>query len=385
MQKGGLSGSSAAVVEALYQLGHATRAELVAATGLSRATVSGVLAGLTTRGLVIEQHGPAGRGRPPGVLVLDPRTGLGVGVDIGARHVAVAVGDRSGAVYAERRWEVPVGHRPEEVVGVVAHGVDEVLAAVGATRATVAGAGVSLAAPVRSSNGTIADHGALPGWTSDRLAAAIGMRAVVDNDATLGAWGELTRGRRPGLDTMRSTGDLVYVKWSSRVGAGLVVRGAPYRGADGYAGEVGHLCLDPDGPLCWCGSRGCVEAYAGGEAMLARAPGLVPDGRDRLDQLVDLALAGDRVARETILTGTRALGRGLAGVVSVTNPGRIVLGGRLARAAGLVLGQLTEEVRRWSSVARMSGVRVEASMLGDRAALLGALALALSRPASRAA
>ena len=97
MQKGGRVASSAAVVEALYTLGHATRAELVAATGLSRATISGVLAGLSTRGMIIEQHGPAGRGRPPGVLALDPRAGFGVGVDIGARHVAVAVGDQRGA------------------------------------------------------------------------------------------------------------------------------------------------------------------------------------------------------------------------------------------------------------------------------------------------
>lgn len=373
------SANRAAVVDVLRLRGQATRAELCQLTGLSRSTVSSLVGELTQRGLVAERATAvmSSSGRPPSVVMLDRSAGLGIGVDIGVRHLAVAVGDLSRTVHAERWWPEPTGHSAPDGIATVVSSVDTVLREAGAEREQLIGAAVSVAAPILAQNGSIAQPRVLPGWAGTRMAdalcEALRIPVVVDNDATLGALGEFTWGSAAGAR------DLAYVKLASRVGAGLVVNGSLYHGADGLAGELGHVTVDPDGPLCWCGSQGCLELYAGGGAMLR----MLAEHRcavDDVPSLIEAALAGHPQVLDILDLSARHLGRGLAGLVNMVNPRHIVIGGELSGLADLLLDPVREELRRLSFVARARGVQVARSSLGERASLLGALALVLTRP-----
>jgi hypothetical protein len=256
----------AAVVD-VPRKGQATRAELCQLTGLSRSTVSSLVGGLTKRGLVAERATAvmSSSCRPPPVVMLDRSAGLGIGIDIGVRHLAVAVGDLSRTVHAERWWPEPAGHSAPDGIPTVVSSVDTVLREAGAEREQLIGAAVSVAAPIFTQNGSIAEPRVLPGWTGARMTDA----------------------------------------------------------------------------LC--------------EAL-------------RIPVVVDL----DRSARH--------LGRGLAGLVNTVNPRHIVIEGELPGLSDLLLDPLRDELRRLSFVAWAGGVQVRSSSLGERASLLGALAVVLTRP-----
>lgn len=374
----------AAVVDVLRRHGRATRAQLCELTGLSRATVSALVGELTERGLLVErsvQRLPSG-GRPPAVLTLDRSNGLGIGVDVGVRHVAVAVGDLSHTVHAERWWPEPAGHTAPDGIATVLGSVAVALREAGAERDRLIGATVSVAAPISAADGSIAEPAVLPGWTGTQLADALShelrIPVGIDNDATLGALGERVWGACAGADS------LAYVKLASRVGVGLLLDGSPFRGHAGLAGEFGHLTVDPDGPLCWCGSRGCLELYAGGGAVLGGLPGR-PDDPGAIEALIDAALAGDAEVRAAVTRAARYLGRGLAALVNMVDPRHVVLGGELSRLGELLLEPAREELARYSFVARTSEVSVSTSTLGRRASLLGALAHVLTQPSRLAA
>lgn len=373
------SANRAAIVEVLRRHGQATRSQLCEITGLSRSTVSALVGELSVRGLLVERPVSEARlgGRPPTLLTLDRSSGIGIGIDIGVRHVAVAVGDLSRVVHAERWWPEPAGYTALDGIATVVSSVETALREAGAEREQLIGAAVSVAAPISNADGSIVEPRVLPGWTGTQLvnalASALQIPVAVDNDATLGALGENIWGLASGAR------DLVYVKLASRVGAGLVLAGSLYRGDAGYAGELGHFTVDPDGPACWCGSRGCLELYAGGGAMLRGLPSH-RDGPDGIEALIDAALGGDAAVIAVVTRSARHLGRSLAGLTNLVNPQHIVLGGGLSRLGDLLLDPVREELLRFSFVARNSHTQVSASSLGHRASLLGALALVLTQP-----
>ena len=355
--------------------GQATRSQLCELTGLSRATVSALVGELAERGLLVEESNAetGSTGRPVGVLSLDRSNGLGLGIDIGVRHVAVAVGDLGRNVYAERWRQAPVGHASSSGLEAVVREVKAALREAGADLDHLVGAVVGLAAPVSVQGGRIAEPKLLPGWAEGRLAGhladALGVPVKLENTATLGALGEYVWGRAAGIP------DLVYVKLASRVGAGLVINGSLYRGADGLAGEFGHLTLDPNGPPCRCGGRGCLELYAGGSAIL-RELGR-KDAGDGIELLIDDALAGDRAVIDAVTRAARYLGQGLASLAKLLNPQRIVIGGEFSQLADLITDPVGEELTRSCFT---SAASIEVSSLGRRASLLGALALVLTQP-----
>jgi len=330
---------------------------------------------LAGRGLLVEESNTetGSTGRPVGVLSLDRSNGLGLGIDIGVRHVAVAVGDLGRNVYAERWRQAPVGHASSSGLEAVVCEVKAALHEAGADLDHLVGAVVGLAAPVSAEGGRIAEPKLLPGWAEGRLAGhladALGVPVKLENTATLGALGEYVWGRAAGIP------DLVYVKLASRVGAGLVINGSLYRGADGLAGEFGHLTLDPNGPPCRCGGRGCLELYAGGSAILLELGR--KDTGDGIDLLIDDALAGDRVVVDAVTRAARHLGQGLASLAKLLNPQRIVIGGEFSQLADLITAPVGEELTRSCFT---SAATIEISSLGRRASLLGALALVLTQP-----
>jgi predicted NBD/HSP70 family sugar kinase len=368
-----------AIVDVLRRRGLATRAELCELTGLSRATVSALVGELAARGLLVERAGGQARvgGRPPTVLTLDRSGGLGIGIDIGVRHLAVAVGDLSRTVHAERWWPEPAGHTAPDGIATVLNSVGTALREAGAERERLIGTAVSIAAPIYAADQTIAEPAVLPGWTGAQLADALAdelrIPVAIDNDATLGALGETIWG------TCAGARSLAYVKLASRIGVGLVLDGALYRGHAGLAGEFGHLTVDPDGPTCWCGSSGCLEMYAGGGAILRELPGY-DDDNGGIEAMIDAALDGDVAVSAAVNTAARHLGRGVAALVNMLNPQHVVLGGELSRLAPLLLDPAREELTRYSFVARSCDVSMSTSSLGRRASLLGALALVLTQP-----
>ncbi|MFD7620671.1 ROK family protein, partial [Streptomyces sp. NPDC059802] len=224
-------------------------------------------------------------------------------------------------------------------------------------------------------SGTLGSTSILPGWTginpSKELAGRLGVPVYVDNDANLGALGELVWGSGRGVK------DLAYIKVASGVGAGLVIDGRIYRGPGGTAGEIGHITLDESGPVCRCGNRGCLETFTAARYVL---PLLQPShGSDlTMERVVQLARDGDPGCRRVIGDVGRHIGSGVANLCNLLNPSRVVLGGSLAEAGELVLSPIRDSVSRYAIPSAARQLSVLPGALGSRAEVLGALALVLS-------
>src|SRR4051794_38597066 len=259
------------VVDELRRHGRLSRADLARLTGLSATTITALVGDLLERGVVIEQNGrdiqAAGPGRPPVLLRLDPSAGGALGIDFGHRHLRVAVADLSRTVLAERAIDLDVDAAAEGSLDAAAAMVEDVLSEAGMPRDRIVGAGVGLPGPIDTRTGTVGSSVILPGWVglrpAEELERRLGVSVVVDNDANLGALGEVAFGAARGLR------DVVYVKVASGVGAGLVLGGRIYHGAAGLAGELGHVHVREHGDVCRCGNRGCLETVAAAGALVA--------------------------------------------------------------------------------------------------------------------
>jgi predicted NBD/HSP70 family sugar kinase len=367
------------VIHALRDQGKISRAEIARRTGLSRSTVSSLVADLQADGLVVERAEPgsaygAQGGRPPILLSFDASAGAAVGVDFGHSHLRVAVSDLSGAILAEREQPLDTDHEAREGLDAAADLVEDALADAGVERERVIGAGMGLPGPIQQGDGIVGSSAILPGWIG--VAAAAEMRArldlpvMVDNDANLGALAEAAFGAG------RDAGDLIYLKVSSGIGAGLILNGRLYRGSSGLAGELGHVLVDPDGLVCRCGNRGCLETLAATGALIE----LLRRSHGQLTVAHMLAAArdGDLGCRRVIADAGRAIGRAVATLLNVLNPELLVLGGDLAAAGDLLLDRVRESVGRAALPEAARTAAVVAGVLGERAQVLGALALVVS-------
>ncbi len=364
----------ASIVDVLRRGGAATRAQLMDATGLSRATISSLVGEMRAQGLVSERK-PAEAvrfGRPPTAIVLNRSAGLAIGVDVGVRHVAVAVGDLSRRVLADRWVALPHGHKASDGVRTVLRSIEETLLEAEADPRQIVGAAISIAGPIAPDTGRMMAPGVLGGWNGPELAAEVARRwdipVAVENDANLGALGEWVWGGARGGKT------LLYIKIASRVGLGIVVDGEIYHGAQGCAGELGHVTVDPQGDLCWCGQRGCLEMYVGGEGLIRR---LGVESGNRID-LRDLVAHTEDISPQLpglIERGAQVLAQAVSTLALLFDPSVIVLGGEIAMLGELLL----EPVRRAVHALPFgSPVQVELSSLEDHASVAGALALVLS-------
>lgn len=371
----------ARVIDTLRRRGTASRAEIARATRLSRSTVSTLVADLIRQGLVVETQAAgdattgAPAGRPPVVLALDPSAGTVLGVDFGHSHVRVAVADLSSRVLGERLQALDVDHSSEEALDVAAALAHDVLTEAGAPFDRVIGCGMGLPGPIDRTSGIVGSSSILPSWAglapAEELTHRLGVEVDIDNDATLGALGEATYGAARGVD------DVIYVKVSSGIGAGLLLGGRLHRGSTGIAGEIGHVLVDPNGRLCRCGSRGCLETVAAAPAL--RELLTATHGNDvTVGELIALARDGELGARRLIDDAGRAVGRVLADLCNTLNPELVVIGGDLAAAGEPLLEGVRASVGRYALPATAGAVRVTAGVLAERAEVLGALALVIS-------
>jgi len=366
------------VIAALREAGPLSRAELARRTALSRATISSIIAELRDAALVVEGDRPAdgerdARGRPASVVRLDPTAGAALGIDFGKRHVRVALADLGHQVLAERTAEIDSDHPAEEGMALAVTLVDDVLAEGGVEASAVVGVGMGLPGPVNAASGRLGSSTILPGWVGveahEAMSRRLGLEVQVDNDANLGALAEWTWG------AARGCANAAYLKVATGIGAGLIVDGRPFRGAGGTAGEIGHTIVDPAGPVCRCGNRGCLETLVGGPALLALLePALGPV---TMREVLERAVAGDQACRRVIADAGTAIGGAAANLCNLFNPERIVVGGDLGAAGELLLHPLRDALARAAIPSAASDVDVVAGVLGERAEVLGAIALVL--------
>ena len=368
------------VVAVLRDRGKASRAEIARATGLSRSTVSSIVSDLIEAGLLTEHgeasgvaHGEAG-GRPPVLLSLNSSAGLAVGVDFGHTHLRVALSDLSHEVLAESHRELDVDHSAEQGLDAAAELVDHVLEEAEADRERVLGVGMGLPGPINLSTGTVGSSSILPGWVGVDAAAEMERRlrlpVRVENDANLGALAEYVWGA--GKDCT----DVVYIKLSSGVGAGLLLGGRLHAGAGGTAGEIGHVPAQNGTQICRCGSRGCLETVASARAI-AEQVGASRGEPVSTRKLLELTADQDPVASRLVAEAGREIGVALAGIVNLVNPDCVIVGGDLSAAGEVITDPVLESIRRYALASAAEQVRVVPGILGERAELLGALALVL--------
>jgi predicted NBD/HSP70 family sugar kinase len=359
------------VIDALRDRGRASRAEIARATGLSRSTVSSIVSDLIESGLLSEHaeetgvaHGEAG-GRPPVLLSLNPSAGLAVGIDFGHTHLRVAVSDLSHEVLAESRRELDVDHSAQEGLDAAAELVDQVLSEAKADRQGVLGVGMGVPGPINRETGAVGSSSILPGWVGVDAAAEMSRRlrlpVHVENDANLGALAEYVWGSGKGHT------DVIYIKLSSGVGAGLLLGGRLHEGAGGTAGEIGHTPAQQGTAICRCGSRGCLETVASARAI-AEQLGASRGEPVSTQGLLELTADGDPAAARLIGEAGREIGVALAWLCNLINPDCVIIGGDLSAAGDLITEPITSAAEQ---------VAVVPGVLGERAELLGALALVL--------
>jgi predicted NBD/HSP70 family sugar kinase len=353
----------------LRSQGPMSQADLARASGLSPATVSSIARELLQEGW-LEDYTGQGRGT---ALTLSRSAGVAVGIDFGHTHVRVAIADLAHKVLAETAEPLDVDHAAGEGTELAAAMVRRLLAQVGVPIDRVTGVGMGLPGPLRRDTGEVGDSAILPGWIHRRPAelmqAALDLPVRVENDANLGALAEIVWGAGRGCS------DVVYVKVASGVGAGLVLDNRIYRGFGGTAGEIGHFTVDEAGPICRCGNRGCLEVYAGADGLLEPLR-RHRDGPLTLRAVIALAAEDDAGAQRAIADAGRALGLAVAGVCNLLAPQCVIVGGELAQAGDVLLTPMRDCVRR-SAIASVRETPISAGVLGERAEVLGAVALVL--------
>ncbi|MFI0938084.1 ROK family protein [Streptomyces sp. NPDC021020] len=362
------------VVRAVRLAGSLTQAEIARSTGLSAATVSNIVRELRDNGTVQVTPTSSG-GRRARSVALSGDAGIVVGVDFGHSHLRVAVGNLAHQVLAEQSEPIDVDASASQGFDRAEQLVARLVESTGISPGKVLGVGLGVPGPIDVETGALGSTAILPGWSGinprQEMSDRLGVPVQVDNDANLGALGELVWGGGRGVK------DLAYIKVASGVGAGLVIDGRIYRGPGGTAGEIGHITLDESGPVCRCGNRGCLETFTAARYVLELLRGSHGEGLT-IPRMVQLAREGDPGCRRVTGDVGRHIGMGVASLCNLLNPSRVVLGGDLAEAGELVLGPIRESVSRYAIPSAAQRLSVVPGALGARAEVLGALALVLS-------
>lgn len=376
------------IIRDLHLRGPQSRSELVLRTGLTRGAIRGLVGELVAADLVAEQRSASAGtpGRPSPLVRPRADQALALAIEINIDSLAVAIVGLGGRVHDLRRVDRVRAHvAASEIVSDVMELLTPIRSELRAID-TLAGVGVAVAGIVRRSDGVVR-HAPNLGWRDVPLAhllssaLRLGVPTSVANEADLGGLAEHRRGAAVGFD------DVLYVMGEVGVGGNVIVGGQPLIGGAGYAAEVGHIVVRPEGAACACGSRGCWETEVGERALLQRA-GRDPDGgRPAVTALIEDAWAGQRRALDALDEAATWLGLGLGSLVNVFNPTLVVLGGVFERMYPLVGATVERSLAERSLLASRELVQVVPGELGIDAPILGAAELAfeelLADPASR--
>jgi glucokinase-like ROK family protein len=388
-------GSLHLVLDAVRLDGARARADVAALTGLSRPVVAQRVADLLDRGLLEEAGtGPSTGGRPPRSLRLRRDAGIILAADLGATSIDVAVATLGAELLVHHAEPADIGAGPQLILGRVEALFAELLASLPPDSGPLSGIGIGVPGPVEFRTGRPVAPPIMPGWDRfpirERFAARFGAPVWVDNDVNVMSVGEWRAGSARGLR------DVVFVKIGTGIGAGLISNGAPHRGAQGAAGDVGHIQVVDADVVCRCGNVGCLEAMAGGAALAREAEAAAGSGRSpwlaetlaREGSLSARSVArgashGDAVCVELLQRSGRLVGHMLATVVNLFNPALIVIGGGVASSGNLLLAAIRETVYRRSLPLATTELQIVLSSLGERAGVIGAAALVADQLFSR--
>ena len=370
------AGSVGHVLDVIRRAGGLTRAEIIERTGLSRSTVAARLDALQGAGLISSGQSIAARGRPPSHFHFREDQGALLIADAGATGVRTAVTDLGGHIRCDVRAALDITIGPDNWLQAVGELFNQLLESADLTKEAVRGIGLAVPGPVDFASAAVVSPPIMTGWDAYPIRSWFASRfdcpVVVDNDANAMALGEHAR-------EFSQRDSLVMVKVATGIGAGIIAHGSIYRGADGAAGDIGHIQITPrdetlaaDGepPVCRCGNVGCLEAYAGGWALLRD---LRTGGRDvdTIADVVDLIVAGDPLAVNLARRTGRLIGRTLSEVVSLLNPSVVVIGGELAAGSDYVMAGIRESVYARSLPLATRALQIVPARLGDRAGTVG--------------
>ncbi len=357
-----------------------TQAEVARRTGLSRATVSNLVAELRRRGLV--RAGDRGLGGRGALEMVIAKSGAVVGVDFGYRHVRVGVADLAGRVLADEEHPLPLDFDVQESCAEARSMTGQLMERSGVRIEDVRQVGVGLPAPIDMISGRVGWQAILHRWAEldprATLEQAFRLPVVIDNDCNLGALGEFRQGAGRGFT------DIIYINAANGVGAGFILGGKLHRGAAGTAGEIGHMTVDPYGQTCRCGNRGCVDMVVGSAGLLDLLRS-VYGAQLEVPQVIELAKQGDMRCHRALTDAGRALGAVVADLCNLLSPQRVIVAGPIFRAGEMILGPLRETVEHRAVPAAARAAQIVNSPLDERAEMVGAVWLALEAVRDRAA
>lgn len=352
-----------------------SRAELLVASGLSRATVTQRLNALLASGLVreTEETLPSG-GRPTRVLAVNAASGFLLVANIGETHIHLAAMDLTPAILAQTTLPFSITGGPEVTLVQMGDAIATLAAEAAKSHGFFVGIGLSLPTPVDFKRGCVVGPSVLPGWDEfDIIGLLKGRFAVpvhVENDVNLMTICEHKR-RFPTID------DMVFVKVGTGMGSGMIAGGRLFRGAQGAAGDIGHIqFLSDDAPLCRCGKFGCVEARAAGWAI-ARDLSARGFHAETARDVIDLVEQRKPEALMLLRAAGRTIGEVVSDVVSIINPSLIVIGGTLARGGDLLLSGIRELVYQRCLPLATRDLSIVLSTVREDSALFGAAYLLL--------
>ena len=366
-----------------------SRVEIARRMGLTRAAVTAIVNDLMQTGIIREAGGlSVHSGRPPVVLEIDPTRGFVTGIDFGATHLTILVADLGAHILEEAEIPIDINAGPQVCIDQADRLLRELLTKAGLALTDINAIGVGVPGPIVSDAGMVLAPPIMPGWDRfpirDTLVKMWGCPVTLSNDSELGALGEWAAGAGRGEQ------NLAYIKIGTGIGAGLLLEGQIYRGVTGSAGEIGHLTIEENGPLCACGNHGCLEAIAGGRAIAQQAREIAQkDQRTELANIKpiesitarDVASAarlGDLAAQQILTRAGTYLGIAIAGVVNMFNPGMVIIGGGVAQSGDILLEPIRLAVQRRSLPAATRAVRITTAMLGRRSSSMGAIIQALT-------
>ncbi len=343
----------ATILDAIRNAGLISRIDLASATGLSRASVTGLTSDLLQENLIIEKKsGDYDGGRRPMLLALNPNGAFAVGVNLSITELSIVIINFIADVIASHKVPlVPVQHSVDQISEQIINAVQACIWDANFAKEQISGVGIGIPGPVDAVSGKIRF---LPnyGWENvnlrDRVQQGLKHTCHIDNSSNTLALAEQWFGDGKGVS------NFLVVTIQNGVGLGAVINGRLYRGKDGTAGEFGHITLDPEGPLCRCGKKGCVEAYAGNNSILRDARQAILDNQWQYDGppddityevVVDAARNGSVVLNQIFSHAGEMLGTGISHLITLFNPSKIIITGKGVLAGDLLFEPMNNALK----------------------------------------
>lgn len=386
-----MDSAEAEVIRALRRQGQISRSEISNITGWSKAKSSQEIRSMVEKGYLVEiGEGVSQGGRKPGLLKINNQLGYIVGIDIGATSLELVLADVTGQILQRCSDAADVRTSPEAVLDRCVELILEMTKSQGCASDQILGIGVGVPGPVDFARGVLVAPPLMPEWENFRIRDFFkksfpSTYVIVDNDVNIMALGEQRAGGGTNVD------HFIFVKIGTGIGAGVISNGKIHRGADGCAGDIGHICVDKKGPLCTCGNVGCLEAMAAGPAIIVKAMEATRNGSSptlslmresnggilRPEDVNTACREGDQTALDIVRASGQMIGDVLATLVNFFNPSHIFIGGGIANFGNHLLVAIRQAVLQRSLPLATTHLSISFSRMGADAGVIGAIALAL--------